>query len=155
MAKNYIVGGRRLDSYLRQAKSARIRSVRGLEVGFFRSAQYPDGTPVAAVAAWNELGTERNGQQQVPERPFFRGAIRDIRREMMPVLAAVIPDTLEFNRRAAGTLGAFMRGKIQRSITSLREPPNAPATIERKGGKSNPLIDTGVMRRAVNWRVEE
>ena len=39
-------------------------------VGFMEGATYPDGTPVAAVAFWNEFGKE--GQ---PPRPFFRQMI--------------------------------------------------------------------------------
>ena len=69
MPKN-VTGGRKLAAFLRQAKAAQASSVKGIDVGFFSTAKYPDGTPVAAVAAWNEFGTERNGQQHVPERPF-------------------------------------------------------------------------------------
>ena len=50
-------------------------------------------------------------------------------------------------------IGAVVAGAIQQSIRDLRDPPNAPATIERKGS-SNPLIDTGFMRLSVSWRVQ-
>ena len=39
-------------------------------VGFMEGATYPDGTPVAAVAYWNEFGASGT-----PARPFFRQMI--------------------------------------------------------------------------------
>ena len=39
-------------------------------VGFMAGATYPDGTPVAAVAFWNEFGAS-----DTPARPFFRQMI--------------------------------------------------------------------------------
>ena len=41
-----------------------------LRVGFLENAIYADGTPVAAVAFWNEFGHE--GRFPSPPRPFFR-----------------------------------------------------------------------------------
>jgi hypothetical protein len=47
-------------------------------VGFMEGATYPDGTPVAAVAFWNEFGkgvqSEEGNYFQMP-RPFFRNMI--------------------------------------------------------------------------------
>ena len=68
MARPRIKGGDKLRRFLREAKSA--SRVKATEVGFFSEARYPDGTPVPAVAAWNEFGTTR-----IPERPFFRQAL--------------------------------------------------------------------------------
>ena len=41
-----------------------------LEIGFFETARYPNGTFVAQVAYFNEFGT-----LNIPMRPFFRNAI--------------------------------------------------------------------------------
>ena len=56
------------------------------------------------------------------------------------------------NRQLAGLVGASAAAAVQHSIVRLREPPNSPYTIARKGS-SNPLIDTGTMRTAVSWVV--
>ena len=58
-------GGKKLQRLLREAGKGGVSGVKG---GFFSTAKYDDkrGTPVAAVAAWNEFGTET-----IPERPFF------------------------------------------------------------------------------------
>ena len=41
-----------------------------LEIGFFETARYPNGTFVAQVARYNELGN-----LNIPMRPFFRNVI--------------------------------------------------------------------------------
>ena len=51
-------------------------------------------------------------------------------------------------------LGILAQGDIQGEITALSSPPNSPVTIARKGS-SKPLIDTGAMRAAVTWKVDE
>ncbi|KAG1305014.1 hypothetical protein G6F62_015645 [Rhizopus arrhizus] len=45
-----------------------------LRVGFLENAKYPDGTPVAMVAAINEFGRPDHNQ---PPRPFFRRMIEE------------------------------------------------------------------------------
>ena len=129
--------------------------VSSVEIGFFATAKYPDGTPVAAVAAWNEFGTRRpNGRVGTPSRPFFRNAIANAEDGLVDIARRHIdPVILEISKEAAGLMGAYMQGEIQREIVNLRTPPNAPITIERKKGKDNPLIDTGTLRTAVTWKV--
>ena len=115
-------------------------------------AKYDDkkGTPVAAVAAWNEFGTET-----IPERPFFRRAIAEMEGGISNIVKAGI-DTKKMvvDDRLADRVGAYAQGQIQESITALKEPPNAPSTIKEKGS-SSPLIDTGHMRESVTWKVEQ
>ena len=145
MARN-IKGGQKLNAFLRKAKNA--KSVKEIQVGFFATSKYPDGTPVAAVAAFNEFGTKR-----APERPFFRNAIAGAEEELNPVMVKNInPRTMALDRKTAGKLGQVMQGRIQRSITTLRDPANAPSTIAQKGS-SNPLLDTGTLRKSTTYRI--
>lgn len=51
-------------------------------------------------------------------------------------------------------LGILASDDIRMEIDALKSPPNSPVTIERKGS-SNPLIDTGAMRQAVTWIIED
>ncbi len=139
-------GGKKLERVLREAGKG---GVSGVAVGFFSTARYEDGTPVAAVAAWNEFGTET-----IPERPFFRRALAEAEDGIIRVLKAGIDtEKMVVDDRLAGRVGAYVQGEIQESITALREPPNAPETIARKGS-SNPLIDTKHMRQSVTFVVE-
>ena len=85
-AKSTTRGGKKLREFIRKAKTA--DGVKDVEVGFYSTAKYPDGTPVTNVALWNEFGFEskyfpvqttggtwlfikRQTPLQVPERPFF------------------------------------------------------------------------------------
>ena len=65
-----VTGGRAAKQFILQAKRAQRGAVEELQVGFFATAKYPDGTPVTNVAVWNEFGTG-----SIPERPFFRQAL--------------------------------------------------------------------------------
>ena len=121
-----------------------------LLVGFFESARYPDGTPVAQVAAINEFGAGA-----IPERPFFRQAMAGAKRDLTPKTLAALRrgPGMVVDRAEAGRIGLFLVDRLQVSITTLRSPPNAPSTVKAKGS-SNPLIDTAFMRNSATWRVE-
>lgn len=153
-------GGQRLRATLRQGATA--SGIRGVSVGFFSTAKYPDGTPVAAVAAWNEFGTKR-----IPERPFFRQALGIVRDEVRGLIRAGVDGrTLAVRPNLGATVGAVVQGAIQQRIVDLDQPPSSRQTIRAKQAKrrpgsgntrwgaSNPLIDTGKMRTSVAWQIE-
>ncbi len=120
-------------------------------------------------AIWNEFGT-RGGASgggwggPIPERPFLRNAMRNNRasyKAAMKASASTIMEQVALGKRPADEkrkalkrLGIKAQGDIQDEITSLKSPPNAPTTIRLKGS-SNPLIDTGEMRNAVTFKIEE
>ncbi len=152
-------GGKKLQRLLREAGKG---GVSGVKVGFFSTARYDDkrGTPVAAVAAWNEFGTKT-----IPERPFFRNALAESERGFSNILAKGIDtEKMVVDEQLAGRVGAYVQGEIQASIIALNDPPNSPKTIAQKrkklhgkkgtGGGETPLIDTGAMLDAVAWEVE-
>ena len=151
-----VSGGQKLDKFLRQAGKG---SVKGVSVGFFDTARYPDGTPVATVAMWNEFGTRSaDGSVHTPERPFFRNALQKSKRKISRLIAdEVDPKKMIVSRETAERVGALVQGEIQKEIVSLRSPPNAPSTIRQKKS-SNPLIGgaptSGTMRLAVTWNVD-
>ena len=141
-------GGEKLRRLLREAAKRRDTT---LEVGFFSTAKHDDkkGTPVAAVAAWNEFGTET-----IPERRFFRRALAEVEDGVTKIVKAGIDtEKMVVDDRLAGRVGAYVAGQIQESITALKDPPNAPGTVRQKGS-SNPLIDTGHMLKSVGWSVD-
>ena len=145
-------GGQKLQRLLREAGKG---GVSGVKVGFFSTAKYDDkkGTPVAAVAAWNEFGTETE-TKTIPERPFFRRAIAEMEDGISNIVKAGIDtEKMVVDDRLADRVGAYAAVQIQESITALKEPPNAPSTTRQKGS-SNPLIDTGHMRNSVGWSVD-
>ena len=125
-----------------------------VDVGFFSSAKYQDGTPVALVAAVQEFGARgKKGRPNIPERPFFRNALKEGLPDIERLFRQSIdPKRMVISKETAAKAGLVMQSKIQNSIRNLRTPENAPATIERKGS-SNPLIDTGLMRESASFQV--
>lgn len=118
-----------------------------LRVGFLEGATYPNGTPVAAVAAWNEYGT-----RTIPARPFFRNMIAAKSKEWPDGIATQLRLTRYDVALTLQRTGAAIRGQLQLSIRSTNTPPNAPSTIAKKGF-NNPLIDTGHMLNSVDYEV--
>ncbi|HGH5415686.1 TPA: hypothetical protein ACJI3M_003295 [Citrobacter freundii] len=126
-----------------------------LKVGFIDGATYPDGTPVAMVAATNEYGRPENNQ---PPRPFFRNAIVEHENEWTDAIARGIRAGHPVDQ-VLEVVGAQIQGDVQESIAQLMTPPLAASTIaarKRKGNNSTkPLVDTKVMIGDVNYEVSE
>ena len=120
--------------------------VKGYKVGWPAEAKYPDGTPVVKVALWNEFGVPENG---LPERPFFRNA-NIIFSRMAPRIIKSAADGGVLTESGNERVAQAHVSVVQSSIRELRDPENAESTKAQKGS-SNPLIDTGLMRRTVTY----
>ena len=154
-------GGHKLDAIIRRALSA--SGVETLRVGFFRSAKYPDGTPVAAVAAWNEFGTRtKAGGQAIPERPFFRQALRKVQDDVSELVQDGIDSkTMIVDDLLADRLGGLVAGAVQENIARGTFKALAESTLYRRRTRTvnrttsvKPLIDTGTMRTSVTWQAQ-
>jgi hypothetical protein len=64
-----VKGGEKLEAAL-ATLATKLAVPATLRVGFLENAKYPDGTPVAAVAAWQNYGTG-----SIPPRPFFSNMV--------------------------------------------------------------------------------
>lgn len=122
-----------------------------VEVGFFEEGPAGEGLTIVEIATVNEFGTEDG---HVPERPFMRGTIDAHGARYTKELAGAVAHALDGAdlESELETIGLGAVGDVQTTITELRDPPNAPSTIARKGS-DNPLIDTGRMRASVRHRV--
>lgn len=143
---NKVIGGKKLDLAL---GSLEQKITRGgvLRVGFLEKSKYPDGMHIAQVAFWNEFGTIT-----APSRPFFRTTVK----RQSPVwgdrLAKVLPAVGFDGQKALAILGQSARDDIENAIAQWATPPNAPSTVARKGF-DKPLVDKGLMQRAVDFEV--
>ena len=117
-----------------------------VEVGFLEGATYPDGTPVAAVAFWNEYGASG------PPRPFFRNMISEESPTWGNKLAGAVQHTGGDGAKALAMMGEDIQGALVQSINTLTDPPLAPSTIKRKGF-DKPLIDKAHMLNSTGYRV--
>ena len=73
----------------------------------------------------------------------MRQAVKGAKAPLSDILVRnVNPEKMVVDRQIAGQLGEGMKGLIQRSITGLRAPPNAPATKALKGSGNLSLRKT-------------
>lgn len=147
MADVKFIGGEKLKAVFQKAGKGGISSV---DIGVFASAKYNDGTPVAAVAAWNEFGTAT-----IPERPALRIANKENEKTLLTLIKRTVdPETMVITKRIGGLIGANHQGATQKSIIRLSNPANAEKTKKAKKS-SNPLIDTGFYKNSITFKVNQ
>lgn len=117
-----------------------------VEVGFLEDATEPDGTPVAAVAFWDEFGTST-----APARPFFRNMIAQESPSWGPKMAALAKSGVS-GEKILELMGEDIDGALKQSINDFSDPPNAASTIAQKGF-NKPLINKAVMVNSTGYRV--
>ncbi|USK71759.1 hypothetical protein [Peribacillus asahii] len=91
----------------------------------------------------------------IPERSFIRSTFDENERDWSEFIEDQIEKLLSLEITAEQLferLGALIVGEIQKKMTDIRTPANAALTVANKGS-SNPLIDTGELRRHVTWKV--
>jgi hypothetical protein len=131
----------------KNAKPALVKV--GVLAGTGEHPNATDGQTIAEIAWWNEFGTEN-----IPERPFLRNALRENAQTYRDMMRELIKSVLlgKINtKKAIDILGLHGQSDVRKSIVDLWDPPNSEVTIAAKGGKSNPLIDTGALRQSINW----
>lgn len=149
MANPGVSGGDKLSRHLSEL-AAKYSGNEHLRAGFLEGATYPDGEPVAMVAASNEFGRPENNQ---PARPFFRQAIEGRRDAWSLGLANLIAQGMDPGQ-ALATTGEVVKTDIQDSIRALTSPPLSRVTIARKGFPK-PLIKDAIMLNAVDYEVAD
>lgn len=135
------------------------------KVGWFPSAQYEGGQPVAGVAHVQEFGSPAQG---IPTRSFFRTTATEKRNEWVQTAANVARQAALGNIPAGRVMEAVAMagaGHVAATISKLTSPPLSPATIAArkrrladkgksiKGAKgaagvagiAKPLVDTGIL----------
>lgn len=131
---------------LQELKKARVT------VGFPKDWNaYPDGTPVALVAAVHEFGSPR---RNIPSRPFFRNALTlnlNYRKQRKEHFALVLKGKVPAST-ALARLGNVVANDITESIIMLSRPALKDSTIEKKGS-TNPLVDDGHLKGSVTYKV--
>ena len=133
-----------------------------VKVGFFESAKYADGTPVAYIAAIQEFG---HPEGKIPSRPFFRNAIKANEKKWQAASSQLMLSVIEgklSKEQALDQLGALIKGDIQESIIDGKFETLKQSTLDARqsrkrtaGVSKKPLIDTGHMMRSVDYVVEK
>lgn len=122
-----------------------LKKIEG-KAGWFPSAKYEDGTPVAAVAQWNEFGVP---SRSIPARPFMRPAVEANRQkwnDLAEGLAASVLDGSIKAYQAMETLTLVAGGDILKAIVAVTSPPLSPITLmARKYKKQGKAISGKVI----------
>lgn len=128
-----------------------------LQVGWFSSAKYDGGVPVAGVMAMQEFGSAK---QNIPPRPFFRPTVKQKQRDWSELVEsgfnAVINGKSTPNK-VMNALGLTAVADIKNTIVSSSYPALSPVTIAIRESKGNtnrdPLRDTGYAFATLTYEV--
>ena len=125
MATLTISGGAKLEATLREL-AKKVAKKATLRVGFLEGAPYPDGTPVAMVAAIQEYGAPKVG---IPPRPFFRTMVEKEKGGWGDALGKNLLSTDFDSVKALGLMGDEIQGQLVESIIQLDEPALSQVTL--------------------------
>lgn len=120
-----MTGGDKLEKFLRE-KARKLKNAGTLKVGFLEGATYPDGTPVATVAAIQNFGAPSQG---IPPRPFFSNLIRRYRQTWPPAIANGLKNTGMDAAKTLTLMGHVIGAELQQQIIETTEPPLSPVTL--------------------------
>lgn len=138
-----------------------------LRVGFFETAAYPDGTPVAYVAAIHEFGAPEQG---IPPRPFMRPAAEqngDAWSGHMAAGARAVARGAIRPDQVLEQIGALAAGNVSEAIAAVTSPPLKEATVEAKarkyadggargpGNLGKPLVESGLLIQSPTYVVDK
>lgn len=151
-----------LDAIRKTLEQIQKKEVR---VGFFDTAHYPDGTPVAYVAAIQEFG-----HGPIPPRPFMRPAKEQNKAKWLNNLGravkAVVDGSIDVDS-ALEQVGMVAAGDVRKAIKAVTAPALKASTVNARKRRlskrsarranpqtiSKPLVDTGQMIQAVTSAV--
>lgn len=135
------------------------------KVGWFDTAHYPDGTPVAYVASIHEFGYPEGN---IPPRLGMRETAKE-REPAWKIVArqcakAVLAGTMTA-KQAMEAIGLKAAGDIRKHISKVTQPPLKVDTVKarlvgKKQGRvvsltvAKPLVDTGELLGSVSNRVD-
>ena len=149
MATIEFSGGSKLQAVLEQmaAKAGKAQTV---SIGFMSGATYPDGTPVAMVAAIQNYGAPA---MNIPPRPFFSNMVKAKSPQWGESLGNVLQSNGYDAELALKAMGQGIEGQLQESIRETNAPELALATVKAKGF-AKPLIDTGHMLASIQSAID-
>lgn len=127
-----ISGGDKLEARLK-ALAEKVSNPGTLRVGFLEGATYPDGTPVAMVAAIENFGAPARG---IPPRPFFSNFVRRYRNAWGDQLSSLLKANDMDAKRALEQMGQGMAGQLRQAIVDTWAPPLSPITLMLRKMKS-------------------
>lgn len=106
-------------------------------VGWFESAKYEDGTPVAYVATIQEFGYPAGG---IPPRATFRPTIIEQQQAWRTLIGQAVRGMIDGKRSAYQVmelLGLQAAGDVRKAISQLTAPPLALLTLMARKARAD------------------
>lgn len=146
-----VKGGDKFEAYMENMRRRLNEPGAQVRVGFLARAKYPDGKPVAMIAAIQNWGAPRAG---IPPRPFFSNMIA-VKGPTWPAgIATQLRATGYDRRQTLLRVGEGVAGQLRQSVIDTNSPPLAESTIARKGF-TKPLVETGHMLNSIDYEIVE
>ena len=135
------------------------------KVGWFKTAEYSNGVPVALVAAVNEFGWP---EHNIPPRLGMRATAERMQGQWSQIARTLSGRVIRGQMTAAEAmdlLGQKAAGDVRKNITTVTQPPLKPSTVRaRLAGKdqgnvvsitiAKPLVDSAHMLNTLTNTVE-
>lgn len=131
-----------------QKELAKIAGNKFVLVGIHEDAGMAEGEEftMATLGAVQHYGNDR-----IPARRWLDVGVEEGTKEYLEIIQEGIASG-ESQERTLEKVGASAAGYAQQYMRDLKNPPNAPSTIKKKGS-ANPLIDTGRLVQSVTYTV--
>jgi hypothetical protein len=112
-----------------------------VSVGIPEGDNYPDGTPIAAAAYWNEFGTST-----IPPRPFFQPMIKAESPKLGKKIALFSKATNFDGAKVMKLVGEYLADSLKEAVIAVNSPALSPITLmlRKMVGNKRELI-TGKM----------
>ena len=118
---------------------------------------YPKrGLPVSQIALYNEVGViSTNKGSSIPARPFLKKTAVENRNIIKDYFKGEFLKEYSMKdiKLISTKIGMKLKREIKKNITAWKTPKNSPYTIKKKGF-NNPLIETGLLRKSINYKVD-
>lgn len=113
-----------------------------VRVGYLANATYPDGTPVAMVAALQEFGAPKAG---IPPRPTFRPMVAKNKADWPKEVGVVLVAKDYDGTATMAQMGQRIVGELRQEVADLKSPQLSPVTLMLRSMRAkNPgLVVTG------------
>lgn len=130
---------------------------------FGADIQHPGGTKYA-IQSDGRAKFVKNGRKarydgvtgphviKIPPRPWLDVGVASATAEYLSIIKEGIEAGLNEDQ-ILEQIGVSAEGAVKQYIRDLKDPPNAPSTIKKKGS-DNPLIDTGAMMQSVTYKIQ-
>jgi len=123
-----------------------------VDAGIIDAGKHEDSDlTIAEIGFENEFGTDI-----IPERSFIRSTVQGKKRNIIELrkklFKKILKGYIEIDK-ALALLGELLSDEIRKKIVAIREPPNAPRTLEEKYPKTNPLINTSQLKNSITYKV--